>query len=95
MSNATFNHVAGNASLENLNAQERAWLAKASRTDVNGWVHLKTRGAPFERGFQHGFLVAREYAEALRVYEAMTLQTIGREYAFFVDACRRHRLERL
>ena len=87
MSSATSNtaSVAASAAIEHLTAQERAWLAKASRTDINGWIHLKTRGAPFERGFQHGFLVAGEYAQALRVYKAMTLQTIGMDYAFFVE----------
>src|SRR5215217_2406080 len=68
-----------------LTDEQRGWLERASRNDVNGWVHLKIEGAPFERGFQHGYLVAAEYADALRVYEAMTYQTMGFEYGFFVD----------
>jgi hypothetical protein len=68
-----------------LTEEQRGWLERASRTDVNGWIHLTIAGAPFERGFQHGYLVAAEYAEALRVYEAMTYQTMGFEYGFFVD----------
>ena len=68
-----------------LTEEERGWLERASRNDVNGWIHLKIAGAPFERGFQHGYLVAAEYADAIRVYEAMTYQTMGFEYGFFVD----------
>ena len=68
-----------------LSDQERGWLESASRNDVNGWIHLKIAGAPFERGFQHGYLVADEYADALRVYEAMTYETMGFDYSFFVD----------
>lgn len=48
-----------------LTEEQRGWLERASRNDVNGWVHLKVAGAPFERGFQHGYLVAAEYADAL------------------------------
>src|SRR6187431_1285084 len=40
-----------------LTDEERGWLERASRNDVNGWIHLKIEGAPFERGFQHGYLV--------------------------------------
>jgi uncharacterized protein CbrC (UPF0167 family) len=68
-----------------LSDEERGWLERASRNDVNGWVHLRIEGAPFERGFQHGYLVAVEYADAIRVYEAMTYQTMGFDYSFFVD----------
>jgi len=66
-----------------LTEEERGWVERASRNDVNGWVHLKIEGAPFERVFQHGYLIAAEYANALRVYEAMTYQTMGFEYSFF------------
>jgi hypothetical protein len=67
-----------------LTEQERAWLARAARHDVAGWIHLRVQGAPFERGFQHGYLTAAEYADAIRTYSAMTYQTLGMDYAFFV-----------
>ena len=40
-----------------LTDEQRGWLERASRTDVNGWVHLRIEGAAFERGFQHGYLI--------------------------------------
>lgn len=70
---------------ERLSSEEEAWLARASRRDRNGWIQLKIQGAPFERGFQHGYLMASEYAEALRAYVALTYQTTGMPYAFFVE----------
>ena len=72
-----------------LSAQQQDWLDKASRRDVNGWIHLCIAGAPYERGFQHGYLVAREYAEAIRVYRAMTFQAMGVTYDFFVESAAR------
>ena len=70
---------------EALTEEERGWLAKASREEVNGWIWLKTGGQAFERGFQHGYLVAAEFKDAWRVYDAMTLQTIGLDLDFFVE----------
>ena len=67
-----------------LTNEQRGWLAKASRRDVDGWVHISISGAPFERGFQYGYLVADEYAESIRVYREMTYQDIGMTYDFFV-----------
>jgi uncharacterized protein CbrC (UPF0167 family) len=68
-----------------LTDEQRGWLEQASREDVNGWVHVKVQGAPFARGFQHGYLTAAEYAECIRVYAEMTLQTMGMDYSFFVE----------
>jgi hypothetical protein len=68
-----------------LTDEERGWLDRAERNDSNSWIHLKIGGAPFARGFQHGYLVAAEYAEAIRVFEAMTYLTMGFDYVFFVE----------
>lgn len=69
-----------------LDEAKRAIVERASREDVNGWHHLKLEGAPYEIGLQHGYLMAGEMKEALKVYEYMTLQTFGMPYSFFVDA---------
>lgn len=73
------------AAQQPLTDEERAWLARADRREVNGWLHVRVQGAPFERGFQHGYLTAAEFAEAIRVYKAMTYQSLGMDYQFFVD----------
>jgi len=68
-----------------LTDEERGWVDAASRFERDGWIHLAINGAPFARGFQHGFLTATEYAEAIRVYSAMTLEATGFDYSFFVE----------
>lgn len=50
-----------------LSTEQQAWLRKAQRHDKHGWVYLHVEGAPRERGFQHGYLLAKEIADALRV----------------------------
>src|SRR6478609_7974935 len=68
-----------------LTDEQRSWVEQASRGTVNGWLHVRIQGAPFARGFQYGYLTAAEYAEAIRVYTAMTYQTTGMDYSFFVE----------
>lgn len=69
-----------------LNAEQQKLVDKASREEINGWVHIKVKGDPHDRGFQYGYLVQPEYADALRTYTAMTLEGFGVEYSLFVDA---------
>lgn len=70
---------------EALSGEEKGWLAKARRSEADGWIHVKIGGEPFERGFQHGYLVAEEFKDAWRVYSAMTVETTGLGLDFFVD----------
>ncbi|HVM48185.1 MAG TPA: C45 family autoproteolytic acyltransferase/hydrolase [Candidatus Acidoferrum sp.] len=50
-----------------LTAEQQGWLAKGRRLERAGWIYLHVEGEPRERGFQHGYLLAREIAEGLRV----------------------------
>lgn len=50
-----------------LNNEQKTWLAKANRHEKNGWIYLHIEGSPKERGFQHGYLMAKEIKESLRV----------------------------
>jgi len=50
-----------------LTAEQQAWVAKAKRFERAGWIYLHTEGEPHERGFQHGFLLAKEIGDGLRV----------------------------
>lgn len=68
-----------------LTAEQRAWLDRASRRDVDGWIHVSVNGTPAARGFQHGYLLADEYAESVAAYREMTLQKFGVDFEFFVD----------
>jgi len=49
-----------------LTNDQKIWLSKANRHEKNGWIYLHIEGGPEERGFQHGYFLAREIKEALR-----------------------------
>lgn len=49
-----------------LTSEQKDWLSKANRHEKSGWVYLHIEGNPQQRGFQHGYLLAKEIKEALR-----------------------------
>src|SRR5439155_6746860 len=53
-----------------LSAEQQAWLSKAKRFERAGWIYLHVEGEPGARGFQHGYLLAKEIAEGLRLTRA-------------------------
>ena len=53
-----------------LTDQQQQWVAKAHRFERHGWIYLHVEGEANERGFQHGYLLAPEIAEGLRVSRA-------------------------
>src|SRR5664279_922018 len=48
-----------------LTNDQKIWLSKANRHEKNGWIYLHIEGSPEERGFQHGYLLAKEIKDAL------------------------------
>ncbi|MCX6122703.1 MAG: C45 family autoproteolytic acyltransferase/hydrolase [Ignavibacteriales bacterium] len=50
-----------------LTHEQKSWLSKANRHENNGWIYLHIEGEPRERGFQHGYLLAKEIKESIRV----------------------------
>ncbi len=56
------------------------------RFDKNGWIYIHIEGEPYERGFQHGYLVAPELNEILRNLKYLTYWNTGKKWEFFVDA---------
>ena len=51
---------------ENNPPDQQAILAKAKRTDRHGWIYVRLEGGPRQRGFQQGYLLAKEIADGLR-----------------------------
>ncbi|MCU0411703.1 MAG: phospholipase B family protein [Bacteroidetes bacterium] len=49
-----------------LASADRQILSKASMTEQSGWIELSISGTPRDRGFQHGYLLARQIDDALR-----------------------------
>ncbi|MEI6668718.1 MAG: C45 family peptidase [Acidobacteriota bacterium] len=61
--------------------------AKGSyRFERNGWTFVHLEGTPEQVGFQHGFQLAPEIAELLRVAKPFLEKTSKRDWAFYRDA---------
>ena len=67
-------------------SQQQQWLSKAYRYDKNGWIFLHIEGAPFERGFQRGYLTANEIDELYKTLGYLQEFETGRDVNFFVKA---------
>lgn len=61
-------------------------LARASRTERNGWIYLHLEGTPEEIGYQHGWLLAREIDDALRVFKSYLQRVTKHDWKFYRDA---------
>ena len=64
---------------------QRERLAKAERHERKGWIYLRVEGAPRDRGFQHGYLLAKEIVECLRVRRAMWEYQSGMGWTWLVE----------
>ena len=56
------------------------------RFDTNGWIYLHIEGSPYDRGYQHGYLMAPELKEILRSLEYLTYWETGMTWDYFVEA---------
>ncbi len=72
-----------------LTKQQQTWLEKGYRFNKAGWVYLHIEGTPEERGFQHGYLLAPEIKESLRVLRKRWDYLSGMNWKYFVDAAGR------
>ena len=59
------------------------------RFDHQGWIYLHIEGEPYERGFQHGYLIAAELQEILGGLDYLTYWKTGMRWEFFVAAAER------
>jgi len=71
-----------------LTAEQKAWLKPAKRYEKNGWIYLRIEGEPQERGFQYGYLMAKEIAEAMRVRRETWKYKSGMEWEWLVTKSR-------
>jgi hypothetical protein len=54
-------------SASSLTQEQQTWLSKAKRFERAGWIYLHVEGEPRPRGFQHGYLLAKEINEGLKL----------------------------
>ncbi len=66
-----------------------ARLDGAYRFERHGWTYLHIEGGPRERGYQHGWLMAKEIGETLAMTNDKTIFATGDTFAFFVEAAER------
>jgi hypothetical protein len=70
---------------EGLTAEQRQWVAKAWRHEKDGWVFLHIEGSPQARGFQHGYLLAREIESTLAATRKVWNYESGMEWSWLVE----------
>lgn len=59
------------------------------RFTQNGWIYVHIEGDPYERGFQHGYLVAPELKQILRSCRYLTYFNTGMKWEFFVESAQK------
>jgi hypothetical protein len=67
---------------------EQAAAEKAAgsyRFERNGWIFVHLEGTPARVGYQHGYRLAPEIADLLRVTRPFLLETSKRDWAFYRD----------
>ena len=68
-----------------LTQEQKTWLSKANRHEKNGWIYLHIEGIARERGFQHGYLLAKEIKESIRVLSEVWKYKSALEWNWFVQ----------
>ena len=58
-------------------------LRGSYRFDQNGWIYIHLQGTPEQIGFQHGYLLAPEIADAMEAYKLRATHDTGRSWDFF------------
>ncbi len=69
-------------------ASSDARLQKAYRFQQGGWTYVHLEGSPSNMGFQHGYLLAPEIADALAVIKMFDTHQTQRDWEFFRTTAR-------
>jgi hypothetical protein len=69
-----------------LSPQEQAELKGAYRFEKNGWIYVYLHGSPTDIGFQHGYLLAPEIADAFHAVQMEDVHNTHRPWSFFQKA---------
>ncbi|HEY6370118.1 MAG TPA: peptidase C45, partial [Candidatus Sulfotelmatobacter sp.] len=65
-----------------------ARLQKAYRFQQGGWTYVQLEGSPSDVGFQHGYLLAAEIADALEAIKFFDTRETQRDWEFFRTTAR-------
>ncbi|MBE3131931.1 MAG: peptidase C45 [Acidobacteria bacterium] len=58
-------------------------LQSSYRFERNGWIYVHLEGAPERIGYQHGYLLAAEIEDLLRVLPPYLIETTKRDWTFY------------
>ncbi len=58
-------------------------LRGAYRFEQNGWTYVHLQGTPEQVGYQHGYLLAPEIADAMEAYKLRATHETQRDWGFF------------
>jgi len=72
-----------------LTKEQSTWVSKAKRYEKEGWIFFHIEGTPEERGFQHGYLLAPEIKESLRIMRAMWYYQTAIDWTWLVQQTNR------
>lgn len=72
-----------------LYASGDARLAKSSREDKNGWIYIHLEGKPADIGYQHGYLLAPEIDDALKMFSQFLEGSTKKNWDFYREAAAR------
>jgi hypothetical protein len=64
-------------------APDESRLAKGYRFERGGWIYVHLEGTPFNIGYQHGYLLAPEIADAFAAVSLEMTHETGRSWDFF------------
>src|SRR3974390_2969534 len=65
-----------------------ARLQKAYRFQQGGWTYAHLEGSPSEMGFQHGYLLAPEIADAFEAIKLFDTRETQKDWEFFRTAAK-------
>jgi len=74
---------------QQLTAEQKAWVGKAEKYEKEGWIFLHIEGEPFERGFQHGYTMAKEIKDTIEIIAYYLAQSTEKEWSFYREAAER------
>lgn len=74
---------------------QRRSFDRGCRFTRNGWVYLHIEGGPYQRGVQHGHLLAPELGTMRRALAGLTVLYTGKTWQFFVEAAKQIFLPKL
>lgn len=64
-------------------------LGKSSREDKNGWIYVHLEGKPRDIGYQHGYLLAPEIDDALKMFKHFLKGSTKENWDFYREAASR------